>query len=61
MEEITEDRRKLHDGELHHLHSSPKINGVIKLRMRWAGRVGRIQEKRNCYRVLVRKPEGIST
>ena len=30
MEEITEDRRKLHNGELHHLHFSPDINSVIK-------------------------------
>jgi hypothetical protein len=26
--------------------------------MRWAGRVVRIWEKRNVYRILVRKPEG---
>jgi hypothetical protein len=27
-------------------------------RMRWAGHVARIGEKRNAYRILVRKPEG---
>jgi hypothetical protein len=26
--------------------------------MRWAGRVARVREKRNAYRVLVWKPEG---
>jgi hypothetical protein len=28
-------------------------------RMRWAGNVARIVEKRNAYRILVRKPEGM--
>jgi hypothetical protein len=27
-------------------------------RMRWAGHVSRIGEKRNAYRILVGKPEG---
>jgi hypothetical protein len=27
-------------------------------RMRWAGHVARIEEKRNAYRLLVGKPEG---
>jgi hypothetical protein len=27
-------------------------------RMRWAGHVARMGEKRNAYRILVRKPEG---
>jgi hypothetical protein len=26
--------------------------------MRWAGHVARMREKRNVYRLLVRKPEG---
>jgi hypothetical protein len=32
---------------------------IIKSRrMRWAGHVARMGEKRNVYRLLVRKPEG---
>jgi hypothetical protein len=32
---------------------------IIKSRrMRWAGHVARMGEKRNTYRILVRKPEG---
>jgi hypothetical protein len=27
--------------------------------MRWAGHVARIEEKRNAYRILVGKPEGL--
>jgi hypothetical protein len=35
---------------------------MIKLRrMRWAGHVARIGEKRNAYRILMGKPEGKNT
>jgi hypothetical protein len=55
-DEVTGEWRKLHNEELRDLYSSPRI--IKSRRMRCAGHVAQMGEKRNKYRLLVRKPEG---
>jgi len=58
-DEVTREWRKLHNEELNDLYTSPNIIRVIKWRrMRWAGQIARMGERRGVYRVLVGKPEG---
>jgi len=57
-DEVTGEWRKLHNEELNDLYPSTNIMWVIKSRrMRWAGHVARVGERRVLYRVLVGKPE----
>jgi hypothetical protein len=50
-DEVTGEWTKLHNEELLDLYSSPSIIRIIKSRrMRWAGNLARMGEKRNAYR-----------
>jgi hypothetical protein len=58
-DEVTGNWRRLHNEELYDLYCLPIDIQVIKSRrMRWAGHVACMGDRRGAYRVLVGKPVG---
>ena len=56
-DEVTGEWRKLHNEGLSDMYCSPNIvRAIISRKMRWAGNVARIGERKVVYRVLVGKP-----
>jgi hypothetical protein len=57
-DEVPGEWRKLHNEELLDLYSSPSVIRIVKSRrMRWAGHVARMGEKRNAYKLLENQRE----
>ena len=58
-DEVTGEWRKLHNEELTDLYTSHNVVLVMKLRrIKWAGHVARMGDRRDVYRILVGKAEG---
>ena len=56
--EVTGEWIKLHNEELNDLYSSANMTEVIRSRrIRWAGHVPHMRERRGAYSILMVKPE----
>jgi hypothetical protein len=52
-DKVTGEWRRLHNEELYDLYSTPDIWVIKSRRMRWAGHVAGMGDRRGAYRVLV--------
>jgi len=57
-DEVKREWRKLYNGEINDLYSSPNTVRVIKTKRDWGRGAFGAYEKREVYRILMGKPEG---
>jgi hypothetical protein len=57
-DEVTGEWRRLHKKELRHLYLSNIIRMIKSGRMRWAGHIAHVAERRGAYRVALGKNKG---
>jgi hypothetical protein len=55
---VTHGWKKLHNEELHNLHTSIYVTRMTKLRMKWTWHVACLWEMTSAYKILVDKPKG---
>ena len=59
MRDANGEWRRLHNEELHSLYRSYNVVGMIKARrLRWEGRVARMEEGRSAFKILTSTPAG---
>jgi hypothetical protein len=55
-DDITGEWRRLRNKELYDLYSSPTM--IKSRRIKWAGHMGHMRDRRDVYKVFVRRPDG---
>jgi len=55
-DEVRGDLRRPHNEERHDTYISPDLLLIFSRRMRWAGHVAHMGDRRGAYRVLVERP-----
>ena len=56
-DEVTGESRRLHNEELYNLYFSPNIIRLIKSRIKWAGHVACMRNRRGAYRIFMGNPD----
>jgi hypothetical protein len=57
-DKATREWRRLHNEKLYDHYSPQNIRMIKSRRMRWAGHVAGMEDRRGGYRILVRRPQG---
>jgi len=55
-DDVTCERRSLHNRQLYDLYYSPSM--TASRRIKWTGHVGHMRDRRDAYRVFMRRSDG---